>query len=84
MWEIQMLAARGRIQADLDHPLLLEALRRLHHWPLTPEVCRATGDLDFKGDPADALISATSVVHDVPLLTRDRIIARSRVVPLAK
>jgi predicted nucleic acid-binding protein len=29
------------------------------------------------------LIAATSVVHDVPLLTRDRRIRRSKVVPLA-
>jgi PIN domain nuclease of toxin-antitoxin system len=84
MWEIQMLAARGRITVDLDHPQLVEALRRLHTWPLTREICRAISDLDFQGDPADALIAATSVIHNVPLLTRDRTINRSRVVPLAK
>ena len=38
---------------------------------------------DFKGDPADEIIAATSVVHDVPLLTRDRVIRRSKIVPLA-
>jgi PIN domain nuclease of toxin-antitoxin system len=38
--------------------------------------------LDFRGDPADEIIAATSVVHRVPLLTRDRRIRGSRIVPL--
>jgi predicted nucleic acid-binding protein len=40
--------------------------------------------LDFSADPADELIAATSIVHDVPLVTRDRRIRSSRRVPLAK
>jgi predicted nucleic acid-binding protein len=39
--------------------------------------------LDFRGDPADELIAATSVIHRAPLLTRDRIIRRSKIVPFA-
>jgi PIN domain nuclease of toxin-antitoxin system len=39
--------------------------------------------MDFKGDPADELIAATSVVHSVPLLTRDRRIRRSRMLSFA-
>jgi hypothetical protein len=35
-------------------------------------------------DTADELIAATSVVHGVPLLTRDRAIRRSKIVPLAR
>ena len=34
-------------------------------------------------DPANELIAATSVVHNVPLATRDRRIRRSKVVPIA-
>jgi predicted nucleic acid-binding protein len=30
------------------------------------------------------LIAATSVVHNVPLLTRDRSLLRSKIVPLAR
>ena len=33
--------------------------------------------------PADELIAATSVVHGVPLVTRDRRLLASRIVPLA-
>ena len=39
--------------------------------------------LDFVGVPADELIAATSIVHEVPLLTRDGRIRRSRLTPLA-
>ena len=54
-------------------------------WPSTIDlaVARQSTRLDFQGDPADELIAATSVVHDVPLLTRDRRIRRSELVPLA-
>lgn len=41
-------------------------------------------DLDFDSNPADELIAATSVVHNVPLMTRDRKLKRSKVVPLAR
>lgn len=55
----------------------------MHVWPITLEVCRAIEDLDFDSDLADELIAATSLVHNVPLLTRDRKLRRSEVVPLA-
>jgi len=53
-------------------------------WPITLDVARAIEHLDFKGDPPDEIIAATSLVHGVPLLTRDTRILASRVVPLAR
>ena len=52
-------------------------------WPLDLAVCRTSTRLDFRSDPADELIAATSVVHKVPLLTRDARLRKSKVVPLA-
>jgi PIN domain nuclease of toxin-antitoxin system len=52
-------------------------------WPLELEIAVTSTRLDFAGDPADELIAATSVVHRVPLLTRDRRIRRSKIVPIA-
>ena len=52
-------------------------------WPNDHAVVRASTGLDFQSDPADEIIAATTVVHNVPLLTRDRFIRSSRVVPLA-
>jgi PIN domain nuclease of toxin-antitoxin system len=47
-------------------------------------VALASTGLDVEGDPADQLIAATSVIHNVPLLTRDRALLRSHQVPLAR
>jgi PIN domain nuclease of toxin-antitoxin system len=83
LWEIAKLAQLRRIELDLDDPDVARPLRILHVWPITAEIARASTRLDVKGDPADELIAATSVVHNVPLLTRDRNLRRSRMVPLA-
>jgi PIN domain nuclease of toxin-antitoxin system len=84
LWEIAKLAEFGRIEIDLDSPELTRVLSRLHVWPLDLFVCRAIRTLDVEGDPADEIIAATSVVHRVPLVTRDRRLRRSKVVPLAR
>ena len=83
LWEIAKLAQRGRIVVDLDDPDVVRVLSRVHVWPLTREVARASTRLDVTGDPADEIIAATSVVHKIPLVTRDRGIRRSKMVPLA-
>ncbi len=83
LWEIAKLAQLGRIEIDLDDRELNRALARIHVWPLTLEVCRAIRSLDFQSDPADEIIAATSVVHRVPLVTRDAKMRRSRLVPHA-
>ena len=83
LWEIAKLAQLGRIQVDLDDPDVMRVLSAIHVWPLTREIARASTRLDFRADPADEMIAATSVVESAPLLTRDRRIRRSKLVPLA-
>ena len=84
LWEISKLAELGRIKVDLDDADLTRILSRIHVWPITLELCRTLRALDFRSDPADQLIAATSVFHRVPLVTRDKVIRKSRVVPLAR
>jgi PIN domain nuclease of toxin-antitoxin system len=84
LWELHKLAQLGRITLNLDEPELSAALHRLTIWPLTPAIARISTHLDFSSDPADELIAATSIVHAVPLITRDKKIRRSRQVPFAK
>jgi PIN domain nuclease of toxin-antitoxin system len=84
LWEITKLAQLGRIDLELDTAEVRRTLAAIHTWPITLDVCSAIRDLDFRSDPADELIAATSVVHRVPLVTRDRKIRRSKLVPLAK
>lgn len=83
LWELAKLAQLGRVAVDLADVEVVRALGQLHVWPIDLEIARTSTTLDFRGDPADELIAATSVVHRVPLLTRDREIRRSRTVPLA-
>ena len=82
-WELAKLVELGRLDLDLDDRDVVRALDRLHVWPIDLAVARASTRLDFDGDPADQLIAAASVVHGVPLLTRDRVMRRSKLVPLA-
>ena len=83
LWELAKLAELGRIEIDLDDPELDRFLANVHVWPLTLEVVRALRRLDFRSDPADEIIAATSLVHHMPLLTRDRKLLKSKIVPLA-
>ena len=83
LWEIGQLAELGRSEVALDDAELGRTLARIHVWPLTLDVCRAIRRLDVHSDPADEIIAATSLVHQVPLVTRDARLRRSRVVPLA-
>lgn len=83
LWEIAKLAELGRIDIDLDDPEVERVLARIHVWPVTFEVCRQLKLLDFDSDPADELIAATSLVHRVPLVTRDKKLRASKLVPLA-
>jgi PIN domain nuclease of toxin-antitoxin system len=84
VWEIGKLAELGRIEVDLDDAELVRTLARIHVWPLTLDVCRAIRQLDFRGDPADEIIAATSLVHRLRLVTRDARIRKSRRVPLIR
>ena len=82
-WEIAELAQLGRIDVDLDDVDVARMLARLHVWLLTREISRTSTRLDVRSDPADEIIGATSIVHNVPLVTRDRVLRRSRLIPEA-
>ncbi len=82
-WEVAKLAQGGRIDVDLEDPEVVQFIERMHIWPLNPEVAKTSTQLDFHSDPADELIAATSIVYGIPLVTRDRVIRNSKLVPLA-
>ncbi len=83
LWEIVSLARLELVSVDLDDREFRSYLNRVHIWPLDLRVAAALNRLDFRADPADELIAATSVAYAVPLLTRGRRILQSQVVPLA-
>ena len=83
LWELAKLVQLGRLDMDLDDREVVRTLSRLHVWPIDLAVASASTRLDFSSDPADEIIAATSVVHNIPLFTRDDIIRSSKIVPLA-
>jgi len=83
LWELAKLSQLKRITLDLHSPDFSRVLSRIHIWPLDLAVCNQISKLDFQSDPANEIIAATSVLHRVPLITRDRKIRRSKLVPLA-
>lgn len=83
LWELAKLAQLGRIGLDAGSPEFARVFSRVHVWPIDLAVCLQSTRLDFASDPADELIAATSIVHRVPLVTRDKKIRKSKLVPFA-
>ncbi len=83
LWEIEKLHQLGRLAYGLDHETFAAAVDQVHAWPITRQVCLNLRALDFQSDPADEIIAATSLTHDIPLLTRDSRIRKSKVLKLA-
>jgi len=84
LWELAKLVQIGRLRMDFESSEFRQCLRQLTVLPITLEIARTSTRLDFSSDPADEIIAATSIVEDVPLLTRDRKILKSRIVPFAR
>ena len=85
LWEIAMLADRGRITISEGLPVLLEELEsnaRLEVLPITGAIALDAARLgsSFPNDPADRLIAATARVHGHTLVTADRRVRKSAVV----
>jgi PIN domain nuclease of toxin-antitoxin system len=84
LWELAKLIQLGRLELDLDSVAFHRVMGYLTVIPISVQIARQSTSLDFKSDPADEIIAATSIVEGIPLLTRDRKILKSQMVPLAK
>jgi PIN domain nuclease of toxin-antitoxin system len=85
LWEVAMLVDLGRLSLSAALPEWLERAahpRTVRLVPITPAIAASTASLPttFHRDPVDRLIVATCLALDAPLLTRDRLIMRSRLV----
>ena len=83
LWELAKLIQLGRISLNLNSPAFQHCLNQLTVIPLNLDIARVSTELDFRSDPADELIAATSIVTKLPLLTRDHKILSSKLVPFA-
>ncbi len=86
LWEVAMLVELNRLSLDVpladwlataSHPRTVRVI------PISPAIAAGTALLpsSFHRDPADRLIVATCRELDAPLVTHDRLIMRSRLVP---
>jgi PIN domain nuclease of toxin-antitoxin system len=85
LWEVAMLVERGRLSLPMPLREWLEAAahpRSVKILPVTPAIAAEVASLpaSFHRDAADRIIVATCRVTGAPLLTRDRLITRARLV----
>ena len=84
LWELSKLIQLKRILLDLESNAFRRLLAQLTVYPITLEIARKSSALDFRSDPANEIIAATSIIEGMPLLTRDKKILKSRMVPFAR
>jgi PIN domain nuclease of toxin-antitoxin system len=85
LWEVAMLVERRRLAFSIPFADWLKAAahpRAVRLLPITSAIAAETAALPatFHRDPADRLIVSTCRTLDLPLLTRDTRILRSRLV----
>lgn len=85
LWEVATLAERGRVLFDLpfaEWVAIAAHPRTVHMIAITPAIAAEVASLppSFHRDPADRIIVATSRVLGLPVLTKDRLVLRSRLV----
>jgi PIN domain nuclease of toxin-antitoxin system len=84
LFEIALLASRRRVNFRPDvETTLSEVQRQFVVLPITANIALQAFELPTKypNDPVDRIIGATALVEDIPLLTADREIRKSRSVP---
>jgi PIN domain nuclease of toxin-antitoxin system len=75
LWEIAMLAARGRLELGVDPAVFMDKAiqaRSLSVLPIVPQIAvLAQPGMFAHGDPADRIIAATALHHRARLVTAD-------------
>jgi len=77
IWEIAMLMKKNRLTVDESASgfinLLLQS-NNFHIQPITPEIAELSVGFgsEINNDPADRLISATSILKNIPIITADQ------------
>jgi PIN domain nuclease of toxin-antitoxin system len=81
--EIARLASHGRIRLTPDaETVVTEVERHFIVLPITANIALQAFDLPagYPNDPVDRIMGATALIEDIPLLTADRGIRKSRAV----
>lgn len=89
LWEIAMLVERGRVSLGrplrewLEEATAEPAVRLVR---ITPAIAAEVAGLPstFHRDPADRILVATARVHGATMLTHDKAIVASKLVPIVR
>jgi PIN domain nuclease of toxin-antitoxin system len=85
-WEIVLLHEKGRLRLDGGPETWLQRMMAeipVREAPLTREIALATRSVGLPhADPADRLLVATALIHDLTLVTADRNLSGTRRVPV--
>jgi PIN domain nuclease of toxin-antitoxin system len=83
--ELAWLAEKGRVETTLSVESFVRlCASKMTVFPITPEIAaRAVGLSEpYPKDPQDRLIGATALVEGIELITHDRLIKKSGLVPV--
>jgi PIN domain nuclease of toxin-antitoxin system len=83
LFELSLLFRKKKFElAVTPEDFLSEVERRFTVLPVTANIALQAFDLPtrYPNDPVDRIIGATALIHDIPLLTADRAIRKSRAV----
>ena len=86
LWAIAWLVKHGRIETTLAVDAFVKRCASyVEVLPITEAIAVRSVEFPapYPADPQDRLIGASAVVEGRPLLTQDRLIVKSRLVPLA-
>ncbi len=85
LWEIAWLAQNGRIETMMSvESFVRECAAKVSVLPITAEIAaRAVSFPDsYPKDPQDRLIGATALVEGIKLVTHDKLIRKSGLIPI--
>lgn len=86
LWEIAWLAENKRIDIDVSvDSFVKKCASYVQVLPITGEIAVRSVQFpkSYPNDPQDRIIGATALVEGIPLLTNDKRIVKSGLVPLA-
>lgn len=84
LWEIGMLVARDRLNPGTDAGTFIRLAiesRGLAVLPITPEIGARAAEIGLHADPADRIIAATAIEHGARIVTSDKKLRASPLVP---
>ena len=87
LWEIAWLAGNKRIDVDVSvDSFVKKCATYVQVFPITPEIAVRSVQFpkSYPNDPQDRIIGATALVEGIRLLTHDKLIAKSGLIPLAE